>query len=163
MFLLPFGYFPFILISSLGLEKIIKGDFNQMGIYNGEDFVFLSSGYSLVDKFKLLWRYGLSLIRMGRFSTKTLDTFLNIYKKQDDGESFESVPDLLSSLGGKEFIESTRTSSRGILSKNGISDRTIDELATAVSRCNYGQDLSINAFTGKCHSLFVIIHFFFCQ
>ena len=120
-----------------------------MGIYNGDEFAFLSTGYSLIDKIKLFWRYGMGLLRMDRFTSSTVEKFKEIYKLQDEGISFETVHEFLKTLGGDDFIELTKKSARKALLDDGVSERIIDELATAVTRCNYGQDMNVNAFTGN--------------
>ena len=97
---------------------------------------------------KLFLRYGFDLVKMNKFTTKTMDTFINVYKIQDEGDCFETVPDLLKSLGGDEFVQMTQETARAALEKVGVSKKLIDELATSVSRCNYGQDMGLNAFTG---------------
>jgi len=51
-------------------------------------------------------------------------------------------------LGGDAFLNLTKNSAKKILLERGISEKIIDELATAVTRCNYGQDMHVNAFTG---------------
>ena len=73
---------------------------------------------------------------------------MSIYEIQDKGASFETVPDLLKVLGGDSFIKLTRETAKEALLNKGISEKIIDELATAVTRCNYGQDMGVNAFTG---------------
>eukprot|EP00794_Sanderia_malayensis_P017071 gene17071-18791_t len=130
----------------LGIDKL--SDVDWFGIYNGKEFLYTSTGYSLYDSVMLFLRYGFSLIKMGRFTAKTLADFVNIYKIQDDGQCFETVEGLLRRLGGQNFIELNRESSREALEKRGVTAGIISELATAVSRNNYGQDLGLNAFTG---------------
>ena len=120
-----------------------------MGIYNGDEFVFLSSGWKFLDNLKLLWRYGFSLITMDRFLGNMLKEFGNIYSLQDSGKSFESVPEMLSAMGGEKFVKYTQLTAKEALKDIGVSEKIIDELATAVTRCNYGQDMSVNAFTGN--------------
>ena len=119
-----------------------------MGIYNGEEFLFLSTGYSIIDKLKLFMRYGFGLFKMSSFTSDTIKKFMSIYEIQDKGASFETVPDLLKVLGGDNFIKLTQETAKEALLNKGISEKIIDELATAVTRCNYGQDMGVNAFTG---------------
>ena len=119
-----------------------------MGIYNGEEFLFLSTGYSIIDKLKLLMRYGFGLFKMNSFTSATIKKFMSIYELQDKGASFETVPDFLEALGGEDFIKLTQETAKEALMNKGVSERIVDEVATAVTRCNYGQDMGVNAFTG---------------
>ena len=59
------------------------------------------------------------------------------------------MPDLLKEMGGETFVNYTQQTAKEIMKKNGLGERLIDELVTAVTRCNYGQDSSVNGFTGK--------------
>ena len=52
-------------------------------------------------------------------------------------------------MGGDYFVESTQKTSRQVLKEAGVGDKLIDELATAVDRCNYGQSADmLNGLTG---------------
>ena len=52
-------------------------------------------------------------------------------------------------MGGDYFVECTQKTSRRVLKEAGVGDRLIDELATAIDRCNYGQSADmLNGFTG---------------
>ena len=86
---------------------------------------------------------------MDRFLGNMLKEFGNIYSLQDSGKSFESVPEMLSAMGGEKFVKYTQLTAKEALKDIGVSEKIIDELATAVTRCNYGQDMSVNAFTGN--------------
>ena len=52
-------------------------------------------------------------------------------------------------MGGETFVNYTQQTAKEIMKKNGLGERLIDELVTAVTRCNYGQDSSVNGFTGE--------------
>ena len=140
--------------------KRLKNDLSSsMGIYDGNEFVYLSTGYSFLDKLKLFWRYGMGLIKMNRFTEDTMNKFLAIYKLQDEGKSFETVREFLEALGGNEFVTMTQKSTRQILEDAKVSKKIIDELATAVTRVNYGQDMGVNAFTGESSGVYQL-HFY---
>ena len=55
---------------------------------------------------------------------------------------------MLRAMGGDEFVTYTQKTSSEVLLEKGVSKLLVDELVTAVARCNYGQDANINAFTG---------------
>lgn len=137
----------------LGYGQVKNDQTSRMGIYNGKEFLFYSSGYSLIDKIKLFFTYGFGLLKMDSFTSGTVKKFEHIYTLQDEGRSFETVQDFLRTLGGDEFVRLTKHSASKELLERGVSKKIIDELATAVSRCNYGQDMNINAFTGMWHPM----------
>ena len=145
------------MIPFLGFGKLHDDADSRMGIYNGKEFLFLSTGYSLIDKIKLFFRYGMGLLKMNSFTSETVKKFEKIYALQDDEQSFENVFEFLKTLGGDAFLNLTKNSARKILLERGVSEKIIDELATAVTRCNYGQDMNVNAFTGKLLTNFYFI------
>ena len=136
------------MIPFVGFGKLHDDTDSRMGIYNGKEFLFLSTGYSLIDKIKLFFRYGMGLLKMNSFTSETVKKFEKIYALQDDEQSFENVFEFLKTLGGDAFLNLTKNGARKILLERGVSEKIIDELATAVTRCNYGQDMNVNAFTG---------------
>lgn len=86
---------------------------------------------------------------MDKFITNMLKNFSNIYKLQENGEAFNSVPEMLKAMGGEEFYGYTQQTARQTLEKIGLKPLLIDELVTAVMRINYGQDVTLNGFAGK--------------
>ena len=111
--------------------------------------MFETSTWSWLSAIKSLWRYGFSLVKMQGVVTDLMRKFSNIYKLQEQGEMFETVPDMLRSMGGEQFYNLTQISTRKYLKEEGLSQQLIDELVTAVMRINYGQSTELNAFTGK--------------
>jgi hypothetical protein len=77
-----------------------------------------------------------------------LTSFNNIYGLQRDGKAYSNVDDLLSAMGGEEFVGLMQKTTRDLLQSLGIKDLTINELVTSVMRVNYGQDVTLNAFAG---------------
>ena len=75
--------------------------------------------------------------------------FSNIYKLQEQGEMFETVPDMLRSMGGEQFYNLTQISTRKYFKGKGLSQQLIDELVTTATRIIYGQSTELNAFAGK--------------
>ena len=74
------------------------------GIFNGTIFL-IKSGF--LTPLKLLWRYGLSLLRMERYVNKMLDKFVDIYTCQQKGLAYQTVPDLLGIMG-EEYASLTK-------------------------------------------------------
>lgn len=145
----------------LGLETNADTD-GIFSLYDGQDIVFSTSSSSWLTALKLLWRYGLSLVRMERATKSLLNKFGNIYSLQDQGEAFNSVPDMLQAMGGSdEFYRLTQISVRKYLLEQGLSELLIDELVTAVMRINYGQSTEVNALTGVLvKHRYCLLHFF---
>ena len=85
---------------------------------------------------------------MDKFITNMLKNFQIYISWQKNQEAFESVPEMLKAMGGKEFYEYTQQTTRQTLEKIGLKSRLIDELVTAVIRINYGQDVTLNGFAG---------------
>lgn len=58
-------------------EKLERkaGNEGKLGIFDGNDFVFVESDYFLLTLFKLLSRYGFDLIRMKRWVADFLQSF----------------------------------------------------------------------------------------
>jgi len=50
----------------LGLEKILPSD-EKYGIWNGDQFIFIASDWSIVSWAKLLYRYGFQLYSLKRY------------------------------------------------------------------------------------------------
>ena len=98
---------------------------------------FQEWGYGLIDKLRLLYRYGLwSLFKLDNFVQNLLKNFKSIYSKLDKGHSYETVEDLLISMGpvskssenSEEMVNLTRVSLNDKLVSLGINDRLIEEL-----------------------------------
>lgn len=120
-----------------------------LGIFDGERFIFRLTTCGLCNKFRALFRYGLSLVRLNFLVKSTERKFSNIYKLQSKGQAFQSVPEMLRAMGGEEMVQLTQVSSRKHLVEHlGYSERLVDELVTIAVRNCYGQNVtSVNAFT----------------
>lgn len=131
----------------LGLEKRIIDD-DDFGIYDGDQFQFQSSDYSLITKIKALWRYGRDIYRLSSWVNDNLMTkFSRIYTHQMNGYAFTTVKDLLLSMDPLIANLTTR-SIQEVLQEDGFSERFIKELVTVAVRNNYGQATDIHALVG---------------
>ncbi|XP_032806540.1 prenylcysteine oxidase 1 [Petromyzon marinus] len=135
-------------VKDLGLKQRNDVPGEKLGIFNGEQFVFEESSWTVMDAVHLLWRYGLSYLRMQMWVEEILDKFLRIYKYQSHGFAFSTNEDLLLALGGEAFIELTKHSLEEVLGERGVSQRFLQELVGAAIRTNYGQSPNIAAFVG---------------
>ena len=84
-----------------------------------------------------------------RFVTKMLKNLSKIYTLQKEGQTFDTVPQMLRAMGNEEMYGYTQETLRQALEKLGVKPLLIDELVTAVMRINYGQDVTLNAFAGE--------------
>lgn len=118
-----------------------------MSIFNGQEFVFESTGWSWIDKATLVWRYGyFHLTQLTNFVDEMMDKFNQVYLLQDSGRAYASPEELLRQVG---LYDLTQTTLEKVLLQRNVSQLLIDEFATAINRVNYGQDsASVNAFAG---------------
>ena len=96
---------------------------------------------------KSLWRYRLSLIRMDFLVRSTLKKFITIYDLQAKEQSFETVEDMLTAMGGPEMFDLTQKSAEEYFTSQKYSENVIKELITGALRVNYGQNTEVDAFT----------------
>lgn len=133
-------------VSQFGLAKK-KGCAGNLGLFNGEEYVFKDSSWSIVTLARLFWRYGYDIYRLNELTESMLGKFARIYRLQAEGNAFEDVASLLNAMD-PQFVEMTHSSSAEWLQSLGFSQLLIDELVTAVTQCNYGQTPDIQTFVG---------------
>lgn len=78
-----------------------------------------------------------------------------IYDLQGQGQAFSNVSALLKAVD-QDLLDMTHLSVRDWFKKNGYKDNIIDELVTAVTKCNYGQNADIHALVGRCPLVFLL-------
>lgn len=101
----------------------------RMGLWDGEAFRYRSTGRRRIDPMRMLWRYGLALLRMRRYVSSLLVNFDRLYTGADKG--YEDVEDLLARAPGmfaltQQPFEETAGASFGAAA-------LVDELVSAVS------------------------------
>lgn len=96
----------------------------------------------------MVWRYGLTLLRMDLGVSSLLKKFKRIYTLQENGESYATVGDLLRGMdqGGESVHDLIKVSAEEYFTGLGWSKKVIDELITGGMRINYGQSTTVNAF-----------------
>lgn len=131
-------------------------DSESLGIWNGKEFVFQTWssdwGFSLVDKvvsilnsFKLFWRYGFSLLKMQNFVEVMLDKFLKYYEGFETRPVFNGVEEMLKWSG--LYNLTSRTLEEELIDA-GMSSLLIAELVTVITRINYGQSARMSGLPG---------------
>ncbi|CAL4249217.1 unnamed protein product, partial [Meganyctiphanes norvegica] len=69
-------------VKQLGLKKL--GDCSgSLGIYDGNEYVFRDSSWSIVSLARLFYRYGWDVYRLNELTKNMLDNFARIYTLQD--------------------------------------------------------------------------------
>ncbi|XP_066933721.1 prenylcysteine oxidase 1-like [Clytia hemisphaerica] len=134
----------------MGLETNQEKAIEKFGIWNGNEFLFTETSMNWWNTVKMVFRYGpLSLKRLNDVTTSGANIFPSIYEKQDAGQTFKTVPDLLTSIGGEYFTDCTQKTWREVLKEKGVGDKLIDEFVNSILRMIYYQTADeLNGLTG---------------
>ncbi|THG22343.1 farnesylcysteine lyase-like [Camellia sinensis] len=146
----------FVKFLNLTVKQDDEDDSSSFGIWDGHKFVFktLDSNSkfpffqkiaSLLNSFRMFFRYGFSLFKMSNFVESAVDKFLNYYKSCESRPVFESVDEMLKWAG--LYNLTTRTLQEELVDVR-LSPLLIQELVTVITRINYGQSVSISGFAG---------------
>eukprot|EP01025_Chloroclados_australasicus_P018855 TRINITY_DN20046_c0_g1_i1.p1 TRINITY_DN20046_c0_g1~~TRINITY_DN20046_c0_g1_i1.p1 ORF type:complete len:510 (+),score=55.11 TRINITY_DN20046_c0_g1_i1:52-1530(+) len=146
------------LAKEMGLETPGVGDADGdslMAIFDGNQFVFKESKYSIVNYFNLIWRYGFAALIFRPVEYKALNRFLEFYDMQANGTSFESPVDMLQAV---ELYNFTQHSFRDIYNEYMHNPKYkakafLEEILGAVNRINYNQNNTLNALAGLISNL----------
>lgn len=121
----------------------------KLALWDGESYRMRLSSYASITVIRMLFRYGLSIFRMRTLVNELLSQFDKLYpttwhisalRAASDVERFFVPTASLFDLTQKPF---------GEMARKYLSDRFIDEMAGAISRCNYNQDpYGMNALAG---------------
>ena len=115
---------------------------------------FQEWGYSLVDKARMAWKYGLrTLLKLETFFSNVLTSFLTIYDKLESGVGYSTVAELLGAMetvsGDSDMLHLTRMSLKDKLDTLDIDSLVVEELVTVATKFNYGQlPDTVHAFVG---------------
>jgi len=132
-----------------GLKKRKTPADERFTLHKSGEIVYQEWGYSLVDKARMAWKYGVtSLLRLETFFSDILTNFLGIYDKLEDGTGYATVTEILDAMGS-DMVDLTTVSLRDKLALLDISKDVLEELVTVATRFNYGQmPDSVHAFVG---------------
>ena len=112
---------------------------NEMGIWDGEHFVYRENPHSDNDK-KMGRRYGRSPVTAGNAVQNTVSSFINLYSKEFQSKGpHEGIREYMEGLGLGGL---TGTTTLEYLKSLGVRDLFIKEVVAATTRVNYGQDPS---------------------
>ncbi|RMB91028.1 hypothetical protein DUI87_32626 [Hirundo rustica rustica] len=144
-------------VKELGLS-VASSQGSLAGVYNGEEFVFEESSWSLINLLKLLWYYGLNPLRMSMWVEDILDKFMRIYRYQMHEYAFSSNERLLHALGGDDFIQLLNQTIDEAMQRAGFSQKFINEVVCPAMRVNYGQGVTVNGFVGDPVKLYQVTY-----
>lgn len=112
---------------------------NLLGVWNGEEFVFLQGhSFGWWDRLKLLWRYGLAPIRTKQLVDRTAAKFSMLYEPP-----LFPFSSLTSAVGKLGLHEPAALPGDKFLAAHGIHGRFPWEVIQASTRVNYGQNLEL--------------------
>jgi len=141
-----------------GLKKKAPTPDEPFTLHKNGKIVFQEWGYSLLDKMRMVWRYGVgSLLKLDNFVANLLKNFGTIYHKLDSGAGFDTVAELLDGMSpvsrngerSNEMMDLTRITLKNKLTSMGLDYLLVEELVTVATRVNYGQmPNSLHAFVG---------------
>ncbi|TGZ55281.1 hypothetical protein CRM22_010452 [Opisthorchis felineus] len=133
----------------LGITDESKSD-DRIMFYAGHEHLSFSTlgGASFLVPFRLLWRYGISLIWVRWYTGSIIREFSKIYSLQDRGHCFTTTARLFEALK-PEFLEMTKWTYGDWLNKKfRVSETFKEEIAYGLVSNNYCQNLSVHAFVG---------------
>jgi len=133
-------------VESLGLETISTLD-SRLALSKQGQLVFQTSSFAPLTYLKMLWRWGLNILRLDTWVGKFASKFARVYAVQEKRYAFSDPVKLLASLD-KGFPSMLQRSLRSQMEAAGFSSNFIDELPLGGIRVNYGQDLRIGSFVG---------------
>ncbi|TWW66015.1 prenylcysteine oxidase 1 [Takifugu flavidus] len=121
---------------------------SKMAIFDGKELTFEQSDWFIINFFRMLWRYGLSFLRMQMWVESVLDKFMRIYQYQQYGYSFSTVERLLHAMGGDGFLHLMNQTLEETMLGEGFSQIFLNDIVAPITRVNYGQSVRLNAFVG---------------
>ncbi|CBJ27907.1 conserved unknown protein [Ectocarpus siliculosus] len=117
------------------------------GLWDGERFVLKTTSSGIANLARMVWRYGMSLLKMRSMVYEALAKFDRIYDLQADGRVFETPEDLWSEVGLLGLAR--MTIAEYFEQRVGRAGSLVEvELAHAANRVNYNQGNGLNALAG---------------
>eukprot|EP00743_Colponemidia_sp_Colp-15_P001589 GILK01001735.1.p1 GENE.GILK01001735.1~~GILK01001735.1.p1 ORF type:complete len:490 (-),score=76.05 GILK01001735.1:728-2197(-) len=113
-----------------------KGE-GRMGIWNGKELIWQESSWGDVFTLgSLLLRYGLSPLRVKNIVQDALHRFLMLYELPTPWKTVEEA------LQRVDLLSWTNITTTDLLLRSGVSPLYVNEFITAVTRVQYGQNVS---------------------
>ncbi|GBG25683.1 Prenylcysteine oxidase [Hondaea fermentalgiana] len=121
---------------------------NELGLFDGQQMFLKTSPWTLVTFARMLWRYGLDIFRLNKYTGALLEKFAKIYELQNNGKGFATPRELVAAMDA-DFPALLSRTLRENLKQEGFSERFIEELAMGIVHVNYGQTPAMPAFVGS--------------
>ncbi|KAK6536375.1 hypothetical protein TWF281_000614 [Arthrobotrys megalospora] len=109
---------------------------DQLGIWDGKEFVVVISGGGWWETIKMIWRYGLSPLRTQNLVKETVGNFLKMYEAP-----VFPWKSLTTTAYELDLLPATTNSGLEFLKSNNINPPFTTELIQASTRVNYGSNL----------------------
>jgi prenylcysteine oxidase/farnesylcysteine lyase len=90
----------------LGIPRVVPPS-EIPGIYNGKEFVFRFSYWTLVNIVKMVFRYGWNYVTFMGAPSEMLNKYKTIYALQSNGVSFTTPEEMLKAMGLYQLTQRT--------------------------------------------------------
>lgn len=133
------------LADKFGYKKLQEEKESTFGVWDGENFRIINSGWKIWSYLKFIYRYGLKPFFLDSYIDSMLDKFTSIYDYQNSGYTFDGIQEMLTSMD-PTFVNMSETSGYSYFENLHFSDAFINEIVTGMTRANYGQDSNMQSF-----------------
>ena len=123
-------------LATQGFKPKIEDLPNTLGVYDGQDWVFVGSESGWWTTARILWKYGLAPIRTQQLMKKTVGAFLKMY--DEPHFPFKDLSQTAYDLG---LTEATAATGEQFLQENGIQGPFGKDIIQASTRVNYAQNI----------------------
>jgi len=126
-------------LSTAAEQKYADEKIPELGVWNGEEFVFvMEGGGGWWDIAKLIWRYGYAPVKTNALMKKTVGKFMRMY--EEPVFPWPSLNEVVAEVG---LLEATGVTGEQLLREEGVSDKFANEIVQASTRVNYASNLAI--------------------
>lgn len=123
-------------LATQGFKPKMKELPNTLGVYDGQEWVFMGSESGWWTTAKIMWKYGLAPIRTQQLMKKTVGAFLKMYD-----EPYFPFNDLSQTAYDLGLTEATAATGKQYLQANGIQGSFGTDIIQASTRVNYAQNI----------------------
>ncbi|KXS21475.1 FAD/NAD(P)-binding domain-containing protein [Gonapodya prolifera JEL478] len=121
---------------------------STLGLWDGAQFAFQTTGKGWWDTIRGAWRYGTSPLRASKASQEAATKFFRSYQQGPKGGPFRGLEQW---LAVQELLEYITVSGKAFLGSQGVGELYQREIVEGANRVNYSQDLTSS------HSLAALI------
>lgn len=135
----------FTLVNELQIESKPSPDDRSIGFVSGRKISFQLGSSKFVNIAKVIWRYGLTPIKLNYYLGKELTKFLTIYNHLEQKTVFTGLSEMLKKIELEGLVSVTI---EDYLRELGASDLYIEEFINGFIAGIYNQHKEINGFAG---------------